>query len=179
MTKNPALLFLIVSFTISTTSHAQVHSFDAGLRFQKSIGLYLENGLTAQYNLTTRWVLGATYITSRLGTAMGSNAIKQDNIFVSGAYQFRPTHVLQPFVRASLGYFTADYEAPVFKILPNSSAIVALEGGVSYTFKSPFKTNLSIGYNLISGDGETGAGTLYPVFYQASVTYNLSKLFSK
>ena len=179
MRKQPVLLLMVALFTISTSSHAQVHSFDAGLRFQKSIGLYLENGLTAHYNLTTRWILGATYVTSRLGTAMGSNAIKQDNIFVSGAYKFRPAHALQPFVRASLGYFTADYEAPVFKTLPHSSAIIALDGGLMYAFKSSLKINGSLGYNIISGDGESGAGTLYPVFYQASVTYNISKIFSK
>ncbi len=157
-------------------SQAQVHTFDVGLRFQKSVGLYYENGITGQYNLTNRWAVGLTYVTSRLGTAWGTNAIKQDNIFVSAAYKFRPAHALQPFLRVNLGYFTADYESPIFESLPHTSAIASLDGGLAYSFKFPIKINLSLGYNAFTGNGESGAGTLYPVFYQLSVTYNLKCL---
>jgi hypothetical protein len=176
MRKILPLLIAAHIFAFCKPAAAQVHSFDIGLRFQKSIGLYYENGITGQYNLTRRWALGVTYITSRLGTAWGTNAIKQDNILASGTYKFRPAHALQPFLRGNLGYFTADYGSPMFDSLPHTSAIVSVDGGISYQFKLPVKVNLSLGYNAITGNGASGAGTLYPVFYQLSVTYNIAKL---
>jgi hypothetical protein len=108
---------------------------------------------------------------------MGSNAIKQDNFLSSATYLFRSKKSLKTFVKGNLGYFNADYESDIFKNLTHSSAIVSTEAGLSYTFKNPLKVNLSIGYNLITGDGESGAGTLFPVFYQTSITYNFKSLF--
>ncbi len=160
-------------------SYSQVHTFDLGLRLQKTVDLYFENGISGQYQLTERVMIGATYISSRLGSAMGSNAIKQDNFLLSGAWMFRPAKPLKPFVRANLGYFTADYESDIFKSLTNTSAIASVDAGLAYTFKSPIKLNLSLGYNGITGSGSSGAGTLYPVFYQTSILWNLAKRGSK
>jgi len=174
--KNTYVVLLLLIIAFCKPVKAQVRTFDVGMRFQKSVGLYYENGITGQYNLTRRWVLGAAYVTSRLGTAWGTNAIKQDNVFVSGTYKFRPAHSLQPFLRANLGYFTADYGSPIFDSLPHTSAIVSGDAGLSYAFKFPAKLNLSFGYNAITGNGTSGAGTLYPFFYQLSVTYNIAKL---
>jgi hypothetical protein len=171
------ILLCIFIILIVNQSFAQLHTFDIGLKFQKTQDLYYENGLTAQYNLTSRWLIGASLITSRLGSAMGSNAIKQDNFLSSATYLFRSKKSLKTFVKGNLGYFNADYESDIFKNLTHSSAIVSTEAGLSYTFKNPLKVNLSIGYNLITGDGESGAGTLFPVFYQTSITYNFKSLF--
>jgi hypothetical protein len=94
---------------------------------------------------------------------------------ISVAYLFRPNKTLKPFIRLNTGYFTADYESPIFKNLQNNSAIISLDGGLSYSFKNPLKLNASIGYNTINGDGKQGAGTLYPVYFQTSVLWNLKK----
>ena len=160
-------------------SFGQLDKFDVGLRFQKTVDLYYENGITAQYNYSKRIIFGASYITSRLGSALGSNAIKQDNFMISGAYLFRPNKTLKPFIRLNTGYFTAYYESPIFNNLQNNSALLSLDGGLSYSFKSPLKLNASIGYNAITGDGEQGAGTLYPVYFQTSVLWNLKKTKQK
>lgn len=173
------VISLILLVLIFKTSFCQVHSFDAGVRLQKTIGLYYENGITAQYNLTRRWVVGASYISSRFGSAIGSNAIRQDNLIVSGAYLFRPARSLKPFVRANAGYFNADYESDLFNDLTHSSAIASADAGLVYYLKNPLKINLSLGYNAITGTGTKGAGTLYPVFYQTSITWNLAKHESK
>lgn len=173
------LSILSAGLMLTGTSTAQVHTFDAGLRFQKSAGMYYENGLTGQYNLTVRWVLGASYISSRLGSAIGSNAIKQDNLIVSGSYLFRPGRSLKPFVRANAGYFRADYEEELFKSLPQSSATASADAGLVYFFQNPLKVNLSLGYNAITGAGDQGAGTLYPIFYQTSITWNFTKSAEK
>lgn len=170
-----ALGLIIVFQLVCQFSFGQVHTFEVGLRFQKTVDLYYENGISGQYHLTNRITLGASYLSSRLGSAIGSNAIKQDNFLLSGAWMFRPKKPLKPFVRANLGYFIADYESDVFKSLTNTSAIASLDAGLAYTFKSPLRLNLSLGYNAITGNGAKGAGTLYPVFYQTSIFWNLAK----
>lgn len=168
----------LLSLTIKKTS-AQLHTVDIGFRFQKTVDLYHENGVTAQYYLTRRWAVGASYYTSRLGSALGSNAIKQDNLIASGTYFFLPEKTLKPFLRGNLGYFASDYEEAIFDGLSQSSAIVSADAGLAYTFKIPLKLSLSIGYNVITGSGDSGPGTLYPVFYQTSLTWNLTKLSAK
>jgi hypothetical protein len=174
MIKRSKVLSLAVFLLISHFTYSQVHSFDAGVRLQKTIGLYYENGITGQYNLSSRWVVGATYISSRLGSAINSNAIRQDNVMLSGAYLFRPSHSLKPFLRANAGYFNADYESDIFDGLSHSSAIASADAGLVYYFKNPLKINASLGYNAITGNGVKGAGTLYPVFFQTSLTWNFA-----
>lgn len=39
--------------------------------------------------------------------------------------------------------------------------------------KSPLKTSDSLGYNFISDNGINGLGTLYPLFYQFTLFWNL------
>ncbi len=150
---------------------------DIGFRFQKTINLYHENGITLQYAdervLSKRLFIGFSYVSSRLGTAMGSNAIKQDNFLISGTWMFRPQRSLQPFLRLNTGYFIADYEDPVFDVLPNSSILISPETGVSYRFTFPLKVSISLGYNVITGDGIDGPGTLYPLYVQTSITWNI------
>lgn len=117
MKKNKLILkvlgFIFILFRLNTSvSYSQLNKVDIGIRFQKTVDLYYENGITGQYNFSKKVVFGASYITSRLGSAINSNAIKQDNFFISGAYRFRPNKMLQPFTRLNIGYFTADYESP-------------------------------------------------------------------
>lgn len=178
--RKPLFILTLVTFLLfDKRSYSQVHTFDVGLRFQKTQDLYFENGITAQYHLTKRWGLGSSYYTSRLGSAMSSNAIKQDNFILSAAYFFRPDRILKPFIRANTGYFTADYESEIFEKLTHTSALVSADAGLVYHFKIPLKLSFSLGYNAITGRGDAGAGTLYPVFYQTSITWNILKTHSK
>ncbi|MES2875087.1 MAG: hypothetical protein V4708_15275 [Bacteroidota bacterium] len=179
MRKALIILALVTFLLFDKRSYSQIHTFDVGLRFQKTQDLYFENGITAQYQLTKRWGLGSSYYTSRLGSAMGSNAIKQDNFIFSAAYFFRPDRILKPFIRANTGYFTADYESDIFEKLTHTSALVSADAGLVYHFNIPLKLNFSLGYNAITGSGDAGAGTLYPVFYQTSITWNMLKTRSK
>ncbi len=172
----PVLIFIIL-FLFSIPAVSQEKDLDVGLRFQKSVNLYYENGITVQYSndrlLSKRLYVGLSYVSSRLGTAMGSNAINQDNFLVSGTWMFRPQENLQPFVRLNTGYFIADYEDPAFDVLPNSSILLSPETGVGYKFTFPLKAAFSLGYNVITGDGIDGPGTLYPLYVQTSITWNI------
>lgn len=173
----PVWIFLVFLLGIPTASFSQKKDLDVGLRFQKSINLYYENGVTVQYSderlLKNRLFIGVSYVSSRLGTAMGTNAIKQDNFLVSGTWMFRPQRSLQTFLRLNTGYFIADYEDPVFDVLPNSSILLSPEAGVSYKFAFPLKLGISLGYNAITGDGLNGPGTVYPLYAQTSITWNI------
>ena len=174
-----AILAHTVCYSQTQPSRPGGGVLDVGIRLQKTINLYAENGITTQYTNTKlisgRLYFGASYVTSRLGTALQSNAIKQDNFLVSATYYFRPNWIIRPFVKANVGYFMANYGADLFKDLPQTSLLASPEVGLCYYSRSPLKISGSIGYNLLTGNGLTGPGTLYPVFVQTSVTWNILK----
>lgn len=144
---------------------------------QKSVSFYTENGVTAQYTnpklARQRLYFGLSYVTSRLGTALNSNAIRQDNFLVSASYYFRPKWLIRPVVKANVGYFMADYGDALFDDLSQSSLLASPELGLCFCPNFPLKINASVGYNVFSGDGTAGPGTLYPVFVQTSITWNV------
>ncbi len=171
------LLLLLVGFTLPGL--AQKPILDVGLRLQKTVNLYNENGLSVQYSHPTlcydKLYFGLSYVTSRLGTAINSNAIKQDNYILSGTWMFRPQHVVRPFARLNTGYFHADYEYAIFDDLDNTSVLLSPEGGVCFETHLPIKISLSMGYNVITGNGVNGAGTLFPLYFQTTLSWNVFK----
>jgi hypothetical protein len=180
-----AYALVLLSFFATINIRAQTPSgnlpaeLKGGVRVQKAQKLYWENGFTLDYanpKLMNRKVhLGVSYVSSRLGSAIGSNAIKQDQFFISGAYHFRSQKKLQPFTRLNTGFFHADYEKAIFDDLPNNAFLLSSDGGLYYSFDAPVTAGLSVGYNFSSGSGSSGPGTLYPVFYQMSIYYTLLK----
>ena len=176
------VLLVIFSFTVllaNAKSNGLNGELKGGVRIQKAQKLYWENGFCADYASSSiadgSIHFGASYATSRLGSAMGSNAIKQDNYLVSAAYHFRHQKQFQPFTRMNLGYFHADYEDAAFDDLPNSAFLFPIDAGLSYQFSFPLTLDLSVGYHFNAGDGTSGPGTLYPVFYQFSICYTILK----
>jgi hypothetical protein len=150
-----------------------------GIRIQKTQKLYWENGFSFDFTspkiADSRIHFGLSYVTSRLGSAMGSNAIKQDNYLISSGYYFHHQKQFQPFARINLGYFHADYEEDIFDVLPHKAFLFSIDAGLSYEFEIPLTVSLSAGYNLNSGKGTSGPGTLYPFYYQMSIFYTLFK----
>ncbi len=157
------------------SAHRADHEFGGGIKFQKAIHLYWENGFTFDYTNNYLWQkrvrIGLSYYTSRLGTAYHSNAIKQDNYLFSVALNFRNSSIIQPIVKLNSGFFYSDMEYEMFKILPHKSPLFSLEGGIAFKLKYPVKLFNSFGYNFITGDGISGPGTLYPFYYQISLLY--------
>lgn len=173
------LLFAFIGLHAQADSSAVNREIKAGIRIQKTQKLYWENGFTIDYTCSKLWDkrihLGLSYVSSRLGSAIASNAIKQDNYIFSAAYHFRRNKSFQPIARLNAGYFYADYEDPIFNELDNSSLLVSIDAGVYYQFDFPLTIGLSAGYNLSSGNGESGPGSLYPIFYQMSLFYTVFK----
>ena len=179
------ILFISSFLLLYGNIHAQSDSstvsreIKAGIRIQKTQKLYWENGFAVDYTCSKLWDrrvhLGLSYTTSRLGSALNSNAIKQDNYLFNASYHFRKNKSLHPFIRLNLGYFYADYEDAVFQTLDNSTFMVALDAGIYYQFDIPITIGISAGYNLTSGNGVSGPGSLYPIYYQMSLFYTIFK----
>ncbi|MDZ7725629.1 MAG: hypothetical protein U5R06_23095 [candidate division KSB1 bacterium] len=144
---------------------------------QKTHQLYWENGITLDYThdclLDQHLHVGLSFISSRFGTALNSNALKQDHYMLYGAWVFRPDESLQPVVRLNTGYFIADYESDLFNDLDNTSLLLSAETGFIVNAYKQLDLLLMLGYNFITGDGTSGAGTLFPLFYYLSVSWTL------
>ena len=94
---------------------------------------------------------------------------------IGADWRFRSDKDFQLFAGLNTGFFHADMELPQFDVLPHNSMLLQLETGLFYKFKFPVATSLSVGYNLINGDGVNVPGTLFPVFYQLSVFYYINR----
>jgi hypothetical protein len=171
------IVLSIVSILSTSNAIAQTDIINVGIRMQKASGLYWENGFDFEYSnkniLSDNLFFGFSYISSRLGTAFNSNAIKQDNFIFSARYYIRKDKSFRPFSKFNLGYFHADYGSEIFDSLDNTSLTAALELGLSYAMISKLKLSSSFGYNFISGNGIEGPGTLYPIFLQSTISWKL------
>lgn len=171
--------FLFLAFFLLPLSaqESKPHDFRAGLIFQRSHYLYLENGIGFDYSnerlLQKQLHLKAAYVSSRFGSAIESNAIKQDNILLGVDWRFRSGKSLEIPVGINTGFFIADYEDPTFDVLPNTALLMSVEAGLVYNFDFPVSAGLSIGYNIKNGNGVDVPGTIFPVFYRLSVYYRL------
>lgn len=170
-------LALIILFWFTISVQAQARILDVGIRLQQTINLYNENGFALAMSPAKRrhdkLYLGFSYVTSRLGSAINSNAIKQDNVLVSAAWLLRRNHYFRPFGRLNAGFFNASYGNKIFDNLPHSSALLSPEVGVCFETNLPLKISTSFGYNLITGDGTSGPGTLFPGYYQITFSWNV------
>jgi hypothetical protein len=167
------LLVILIPHTLSGQETSP--DISAGIRIQKTHNLYFENGLTLDYSCHKLWDkrihLGFSYVTSRWGTAFHSNALKQDNYLATLQFNFRHEKRVVPIVRVNAGYFYVNLENPIFSDLPHTSALFSFESGILLNLKFPVKPVITFGYNLITGDGLSGPGTLFPLFYQLSISY--------
>lgn len=170
------LIMITGGLLLMTTTMAQGVTA-VGFRVQKTPNLYYENGIALDYSNPDWWKnrihLGAFYTTSRLGSAIGSNALKQDNLVVSGILQFRNDKIIMPVVGLNLGYFKVDTEHEIFDVLPNSSLLLSAEVGAGFNVVDALTIKTTVGYNLITGDGIDGPGSLYPVFLNFTTLYHL------
>lgn len=173
------IFFCLLFFSFQNVVKAQFNfsEFNLGLRLQKTQNLYWENGLSLDFSndflLNRKIHLKGSYVSSSLGSAIGSNAIHQESFIVGAEYRIRHLKRLQGLVGLNTGYFRANYEEDMFKILPHESMLLSVETGISYHFEAPYTFTLSTGYNIIHGNGISTPGTLYPIFYQFSMFYSL------
>jgi predicted porin len=176
------IFFIIALMLITCGLKAQIRELNVGLAFQQTQYLYNENGLAFDYscaNLLNKHLhIKGAYVTSRLGSAIGSNALKQDNFLLGAHYYFSKDKPLQFFAGLNTGIFHVNYEDAVFDVLPQNNMLFGIETGLNYRFKFPLNVSLSLGYHLMNGNGIDVPGSLFPVYYKLGVYYRLEKLFT-
>ena len=173
------LLTILYLITINITSIANESQLSFGIKLQKTHTLYYENGIIAEYSssafLGNKFHSGFSYITSRFGSAFNSNALKQDNFLFHTSYTFLEKAVLNPFIKLNAGFIIADYQSLLFDDIDNTMPLTSIDLGFSYTPIKPLKTQVSLGYNIITSDGTTGVGTVYPLYFNFIVMWNILK----
>jgi hypothetical protein len=75
-------------------------------------------------------------LSSRLGSAYKSNAIKQDSYLLSASWHFNKNKPYHFVTRLNAGYFYVDHEEALFKDIPNTAVFFSPEIGLTYDFKS-------------------------------------------
>ena|SRR5680860_194363 len=99
MKKKFVIAFLFITSVIclqaqtSGTEDGWLGELKGGIRIQKTQKLYWENGFAFDFAspkiADSRIHIGVSYVTTRFGSAMGTNAIKQDNFLLSLGFYFR------------------------------------------------------------------------------------------
>jgi len=122
------------------------------------IGTFVEKNYStqpgAQVSYSSAAIMGgrprfsASYSTTRLATALGSNALTEDRLQLGAGWYFRRGRTLSPFAGANVGYTRFDREDPhLFEGLDNSSAILSVLAGAEVRVHPTVRANGSIGYS--------------------------------
>jgi hypothetical protein len=170
----PSLIFIFF------TSITQAQTLKVGPRIQKTQNMYWENGISAQYSFENfkpnQFFVGFDFVSSRLGTAFSSNAIKQDSYLLSGSWHFNKNKPYHFVTRLNAGYFYSDLEEDMFKEIPNTAFLLSPEIGFSYDFKKlPISLNVGTGYYIITEKDGYSPGTLQPLYFHLDIYYTLTK----
>jgi len=146
-----------------------------GPRIEKTWNLYWENGaeFTCSHPslLWNHLGLGGSVTSTRVGSAFESNAVQQEQYFLSASWIFRLQKRVEPYVALNAGWFWLDVEDPIFNFLPHSAPLFALGGGTAVQVYGPVWCRFGIAYHLITGDGNSGIGSLYPLLLHTSVLW--------
>lgn len=170
---------LILSFILCSI-FTQAQTLKVGVRLQKTQEMYWENGISSQYTFSkfkpNQFYVGFDYVTSRLGSAYNSNAIKQDTYLLSGSWLFNKSKPYHFVTRLNMGYFYSNLEENIFKDIPNTSFLFSPEVGLTYDFKNaPISLNFGTGFYIITAKEGYSPGTLQPLYFHLDVYYTLFK----
>lgn len=175
--------FICVLFSLITLAQDSIKpTLELGIRSQKYTGFYTVNGITAEYRFVKSssklpFGVGVNMTFSRLGSAFFSNALSVNHYDAFFAYYFRSSKKLSPTVRINAGYEHTNL-GEYFEGLGynNKAFIMGLEVGVSYKLPYNLRAIATGGYNfLVISNAASLGSSVYPVFGQISLVYNLKK----
>jgi hypothetical protein len=175
--------FICVVLSVVTLAQDSIKpSIEVGIRSQKYTGFYTVNGITAEYRLVksnkkSPLSVGVNMTFSRLGSAFFSNALPVNHYDAFFAYYFRSSKKLSPTIRINAGYEHTNlgnyFEGLGYN---NKAFIMGLEAGVSYKLPYNLRAIATGGYNFLVLQNTASLGSsVYPVFGQISLVYNLKK----
>lgn len=155
-------------------------SLNVGIKIQKSHLMYWENGISAQYSFKNfkpnQFYIGFDYLTSVLGSALGSNALSQHRYLASAAWHFRKEKAFQIVTKLNAGFFHVKLESEIFRDLPKNAFLLSPEIALRYQFKQfPIETQLGGSWNLNFANEGYSPGTLTPLAYHLTIYYQLFK----
>jgi hypothetical protein len=170
--------FLMLAFVSVNCLFAQ--SLNVGIKIQKSHLMYWENGISAQYSFKnfkpSQFYIGFEYLTSALGSALGSNALKQQRYLASAAWHFRKEKAFQIITKLNTGFFHVNLESEIFQDLPKNAFLLSPEVGLCYHFTQlPVAVQLGGSWNLNFAKEGYSPGTLTPLSYHLAIYYQLFK----
>jgi hypothetical protein len=142
MHRTLALFFTLI--LVTTDSWAQSDGrMVAGMHIEQNSSLQpgVEVGYSRPDLLGGHPRFTASYSTSRLSVAFGSNGLAKDRFLVGAGWYFRPERVLDPYVQLEIGYTRFDRDDPdLFALLDNSAGILSLLFGLEAHVGGGFPT---------------------------------------
>ena len=168
---------LWVAISLPVMGWAGSWSCDVGPRVERTWELYWENGAEVECSLANVFGghlgLGASVTSTRIGSAWNPNALRQEQYLVNSAWNFRLQKRVRPYVNLSAGWFWLDVGPAIFDVIPHSSPLLVLGSGARVGIWGPISWNAGFGYHLITGDGKSGPGSIYPLFLHTSVQWRI------
>jgi hypothetical protein len=112
--------------------------------------------------------LSAAYSTSRLATALGSNALVEDRFQAGAGWHFRRNRAVSPHLTASAGYarFGIDDDA-VFALLDGGAPFVSLLLGAEARLLPALRVGGNVGYSPLQ------SSTVYPLVTTLGLHYTV------
>lgn len=109
------------------------------------------------------------YSTTRLSTALGSNALTEDRFQIGAAWYFRRTRTISPFIGLHVGYTRFDREnEEIFALLDNSAPILSLIAGTELKLLPSLRASASLGYSHLQ------SSTVYPLVRGIGLHYRFN-----
>jgi hypothetical protein len=144
------------------------------------VGAFLETNYSTQPGLQVIYAspallggrprLSASYSTTRLATAFGSNALAEDRVQAGAAWYMRRAQRVSPYTGLNLGYTRFDREdRELFEMLDNDAAIVSLLAGAETKLGRTLRINGHIGYSALQ------SSTVYPFVAAIGLHYQLNR----
>lgn len=144
------------------------------------IGTFLETNYSTQPGLQVSYaspaLLGgkprfsASYSTTRIATALGSNALAEDRLQAGAGWHFRTARTLSPYAGVNIGFTRFDREdEQLFELLDNSAPILSLLLGLEARLHPAIRASGSVGYSALQ------SSTVYPFLASVGVHYHLNR----
>lgn len=120
--------------------------------------------------LSTRPRFSASYTTTRISTAAGSNALSEDRFQLGVGWHLRERRRISPHLGVNVGYTTFEREdQQVFALLDHRAAIVSLLAGVEARLPAGLRLSGDVGYSHLQ------SSTVYPLVVKVGLHYHLNR----
>jgi CRISPR/Cas system-associated protein Csx1 len=141
--------FKISFFSACGNSSANAQNWTANTKHKTCIGKRNFGPYTFENFKPNQFFIGFDFVSSRLGSAFSSNAIKQDSYLLSGSWHFNKNKAYHFVTRLNAGYFYSDLEKICSKKL-NTAFLFSPEIGFHTILKLPISLNVGTGYYIIA-----------------------------